>query len=147
MNSVFASLLQVTYSQLDLGENYHSYNHNQSNPNIRRDIEEANLRFNQGYDSAFESRRSYAKSAPGSRATTPTRLRQRDRLPQPAYLPNLPRSRTAASQYSQNEPLTVLDFDNLSFESRSLAGYSNFSGRDSAMDGSSTYRGDNNGFR
>ena len=65
----------MTYCELDLGDNYHSYNHRQSNPNIRADIADANRRISSinGDDSNTFPRRSYAKSAPASRSATPTR--------------------------------------------------------------------------
>ncbi len=60
----------MTYSRLDLGEGYR-YNYRQSNPNIRDDLE--------SLDSNFRGTRNRTKSAPASRATTPTRLRSRNR--------------------------------------------------------------------
>lgn len=62
-----------------LGDSYHSYNHRQSNPNIRADIERANAGL-ANLNNEFRSRRAYTKSAPASRATTPTRTLRRDRI-------------------------------------------------------------------
>ena len=102
-----------------MGTPYHSYNNRQSNPNIRRDVEEANRRLSEASAAAVDDRGRFAtKSAPGSRSATPTRLRQKDRLL--LQQQESARPQTSASQYSQvpafangNE-----DEDRLSFESR-----------------------------
>ena len=58
----------MTYSQLDLGDRPYS---RQSNPNIRSDLDSAN---------GHHWKRSRIKSAPATpRATTPTRIRSRNR--------------------------------------------------------------------
>ena len=49
-------------------------------PNILKAVEEANRRLRSEGPVSRPGGRSFAKSAPASRATTPTRLRQRDRL-------------------------------------------------------------------
>ena len=60
----------MTYSQLDLGDRPYS---RQSNPNIRSDLDSAN-----GHHQHWK--RSRIKSAPATpRATTPTRIRSRNR--------------------------------------------------------------------
>ncbi|TRY79373.1 hypothetical protein TCAL_09829 [Tigriopus californicus] len=133
---------QVTYSRLNLGENIRSYNNRQSNPNISKDIEEINDRFNRAYSAEHIPRKYSTKSAPGSRAVTPNRLRNKDRylcnghyepfgIDPKAGFNSVPRPTTADSQFSQE---TFPDDDRMSYESRSLAAYSNFSGRDSVLD-------------
>jgi len=63
---------QVTYSQLDLGEGYRINSSRQSNPNIGDDFA--------GAAATSENRYRNFKSAPTTpRATTPTRLRSRNR--------------------------------------------------------------------
>ena len=61
----------MTYSQLDLGDRPYS---RQSNPNIRSDLDSANGHHHHHW------KRSRIKSAPATpRATTPTRIRSRNR--------------------------------------------------------------------
>ena len=67
---------QVTYSRLSLGEGYR-HNSRQSIPDINRDIEAANKRFDQVYSS--QSGRNFKSCPTTPRATTPTRYLSRSR--------------------------------------------------------------------
>lgn len=73
--------IQVTYTQLDLGDNYRTYNHRQSNPNVKASV--SDLSHGEG-SGTFERRRltnhergrslSTTKSAPVTpRALSPSR--------------------------------------------------------------------------
>jgi len=85
-------VLQVTYSQLELGENIRSYNNRQSNPNIRAEISggycssaaaaedssTSTLVSGRRNSESHVPRKSWAstKSAPASRGASPTRSRK-----------------------------------------------------------------------
>ena len=144
----------ITYSQLDLGDGYR-YNSKQSIPDVRRDVDEANARFDIAYSDNFNSRRNRNfKSCPTTpRATTPTRTLSRSHVlidresdQDNCYL-NSVRTRNSNSQCSQVNPYIpgyggggqyYTEDDRYSFESRSLTAYSNYSERDSIID--SNYR-------
>eukprot|EP00090_Calanus_glacialis_P027954 TRINITY_DN4457_c0_g1_i1.p1 TRINITY_DN4457_c0_g1~~TRINITY_DN4457_c0_g1_i1.p1 ORF type:complete len:1674 (-),score=340.16 TRINITY_DN4457_c0_g1_i1:2371-7392(-) len=147
----------ITYSQLDLGEGYR-YNSKQSIPDVRKDVDEANARFDEAYSEGFNSRRNRNfKSCPTTpRATTPTRTLSRSRVfidreseHDNCYM-NGVRARNSNSQCSQINPYIngnlyggtgqfYPEDDRYSFESRSLTAYSNYSERDSIIDNNYRY--------
>ncbi len=103
-----------------MGQPYHSYNCRQSNPNVRADVQERNRRLSQAGDEAFaattRSRRSRGgavKSAPASRAATPTRIKQRDRA-----LQQQQQQQQESNNYVDYDEDEIDDQDRLSFESR-----------------------------
>ncbi len=130
--------LQVTYTDLDLGEGHNRLYSRQSNPNIRADLGDFNSRSSRRF-----------KSAP----TTPTKLRSRSRatmiddadvgLPPTASNGNgTHRPQTATSVYSQETTFSGYPDENASsWDSRSL-------GRDSALGPymSASYGRPNNGY-
>ena len=144
----------VTYSRLSLGEGYR-YNSRQSIADVRKDIEEANNRFDavysqQGYGRNF-------KSCPVTpRANTPTRTLSRSNrllldnesdIGTNIYI-NTDNSRQSNSRCSyinnpspcnNNGSFYGHDDDRYSFESRSLTAYSNYSERDSIIDNNYRY--------
>ena len=148
---------QVTYSRLSLGEGYR-HNSRQSIPDINKDIDAANKRFDQVYSS--QSGRNFKSCPTTPRATTPTRYLSRSRatlggqetdidhgehgdyLSSSAVITRSTFSRGsyAPSPYNTGSIYgqTFAEDDRYSFESRSLTAYSNYSERDSVID--SNYR-------
>ena len=143
---------QVTYSRLSLGEGYR-HNSRQSIPDINRDVEAANSRFDQVYSSAAASGRGFKSCPTTPRATTPTRSYARSRRESeveasPRYLNSdavISRSTYSRGSYAPSPSpsphntgsvygQTFAEDDRYSFESRSLTAYSNYSERDSVID-------------
>ena len=148
----------VTYSRLSLGEGYR-YNSRQSIPDINRDIEAANNRFDQVYSSAGSYGRNFKSCPTTPRATTPTRnlsrsiktgLGQESDIDQSDYISSdavISRSTYSRGSYNPTPSpyntgsiygQTFTEDDRYSFESRSLTAYSNYSERESIID--SNYR-------
>ena len=111
----------------------------QSIPDVRRDVEEANTKFDRGYERNFKPKRSrFAKSCPTTpRATTPTRTLSRLRvfseeeqggrgLDCGGVLADSSCNVNGTGQFYPED-------DRYSFESRSLTAYSNYSERDSVI--------------
>ena len=150
------SVPQVTYSRLSLGEGYR-YNSRQSIADVRKDIEDANNRFDAAYSQAGYGRN--FKSCPVTpRANTPTRTLSRSNrqlldnesdIGTNIYI-NTDNSRQSSSRLSyinnrdpspcnNNGSFYGQDDDRYSFESRSLTAYSNYSERDSIIDNNYRY--------
>jgi len=148
----------ITYSQLQLGDGYR-YNSKQSIPDINKDIDAANARFDEAYSDGFSSRRNRNfKSCPTTpRATTPTRSLSRSRVfsdreseHDNCYMNGVRARNSTVSQCSQQNPYIPSNLyggtgqyypedDRCSFESRSLTAYSNYSERDSIIDNNYRY--------
>ena len=144
---------QVTYSRLSLGEGYRT-NGRQSIPDINKDIEAANQRFDQVYSS--QSGRNFKSCPTTPRAATPTQYLSRSRATLGGtdhgdhgdYLSSnavISRSTFSRGSYAPSPYNTgsiygqsFAEDDRYSFESRSLTAYSNYSERDSVID--SNYR-------